>query len=92
MSARAVVRFKRLEHARGLPLPSYQTAGSAGMDLQAAVPEHEPVILAPGERALVPTGFAHGDPARLRGAGAAAIGQCAETGHDMPQCPRDDRL
>lgn len=67
MSARAVVRFKRLEHARGLPLPSYQTAGSAGMDLQAAVPEHEPVILAPGERALVPTGFAMAIPPGFEG-------------------------
>ena len=51
------VRLRRLPHANGLPLPSYETTGSAGMDLRAAVPEGEPLTLAPGGRALVPTGF-----------------------------------
>ena len=51
------VRVVVLPHASGLPLPAYQTAGSAGLDLPAAVPEGEPVALAPhGGRALVPTG------------------------------------
>jgi dUTP pyrophosphatase len=48
----------RLPHGRDLPLPAYQTAGSAGLDLRAALPEAEPVTLAPGERALIPTGLA----------------------------------
>ena len=39
-----------------VPLPAYQTEGSAGMDLCAAVPDA--VVLAPGERCLVPTGIA----------------------------------
>ncbi|MBE7220237.1 MAG: dUTP diphosphatase [Caulobacteraceae bacterium] len=52
------VRLKRLPHAEGLPLPGYATPGAAGLDLRAAVPESEPVTLAPGARALVPTGFA----------------------------------
>jgi dUTP pyrophosphatase len=43
-----------------LPLPSYQTAGAAGMDLPAAVAE--PITLLPGERALVPCGFAMAIP------------------------------
>ena len=47
----------RLPHAEGLPLPAYETPGSAGMDLRAAVPEHEPMTLRPGARALVPTGL-----------------------------------
>ena len=47
----------RLSHADGLPLPSYETAGAAGMDLRAAVPEDRQIILLPGKRALVPTGF-----------------------------------
>ena len=47
----------RLSHAEGLPLPAYETPGSAGMDLRAAVPEHEPMTLRPGARALVPTGL-----------------------------------
>lgn len=49
------VHFQRLEHAEDLLLPSYETSGSAGMDLRAA--NREPVILHPGKRALIPTGF-----------------------------------
>lgn len=52
----ATIRVVRLPHGAGLPLPSYATAGAAGMDLIAAV--HEPVVLAPGQRRLVPTGLA----------------------------------
>lgn len=48
----------RLDHARGLDLPGYETADSAGMDLRAAIPDGEALILAPGKWALVPTGFA----------------------------------
>lgn len=51
------VRVERLPHAEGLALPAYETAGSAGMDLRAALPASEPVILAPGERKLIPTGL-----------------------------------
>jgi len=51
------VRVERLPHADGLPLPAYETSGSAGMDLRAAVAEDAPVTLAPGARALVPTGL-----------------------------------
>lgn len=52
-----VVRVERLPHAEGLPLPAYETEGSAGMDLRAAVPDDQPLTLAPGARALVPTGL-----------------------------------
>lgn len=51
------VRVERLPHAEGLALPAYETTGSAGMDLRAAVAEFEPVVLAPGERKLIPTGL-----------------------------------
>lgn len=51
-----IVQVRRLPHGADLPLPSYATPGSAGMDLLAAV--GEPVTLAPGERRLVPTGLA----------------------------------
>ena len=51
------VRIERLPHAGGLPLPAYETSGSAGMDLRAAVQENVPMILSPGARALVPTGL-----------------------------------
>ncbi|CAN7321116.1 dUTP diphosphatase [Brevundimonas sp. LjRoot202] len=51
------LRVERLPHAEGLPLPAYETSGSAGMDLRAAVADETPMILAPGARALVPTGL-----------------------------------
>lgn len=51
------VRVMRLAHGADLPLPAYETAGAAGMDLRASVGE-ESVILAPGARAMVPTGLA----------------------------------
>ena len=51
------VRVATLAHHEGLLLPAYETAGAAGMDLRAAVAEDAPVTLAPGARALVPTGL-----------------------------------
>ncbi|CAL1690054.1 Deoxyuridine 5'-triphosphate nucleotidohydrolase [Brevundimonas subvibrioides] len=53
----STLRILRLPHAEGLALPAYETAGSAGMDLRAAVPEDAPITLEPGARALVPTGL-----------------------------------
>src|SRR6185312_6241311 len=52
-----VIPVQRLPHADGLPLPDYQSAGAAGMDLLAAVDSKRPVRLKAGERALVPTGL-----------------------------------
>ena len=49
------VAVRRLAHNQDLPLPAYETAQSAGMDLPAAVTED--IVLAPGERALIPTGL-----------------------------------
>ena len=47
-----------MPHGAGLPLPHYASALAAGCDLAAAVPADEPLVLAPGARALVPTGLA----------------------------------
>jgi dUTP pyrophosphatase len=52
------VSVLRLPHAQGLPLPQYQSSLAAGLDLLAAVPETSPVILAPGQSAMIPTGLA----------------------------------
>lgn len=52
------VAVTRLPSGAGLPLPARQTPGASGLDLAAAVPEAAPLTLKPGERALVPTGFA----------------------------------
>jgi len=51
------VGFVRLPHAEGLPLPAYESAGAAGMDLRAAVPDDRPLLILPGKRALMPTGL-----------------------------------
>jgi dUTP pyrophosphatase len=52
------VRVMQLPHGKDLPLPSYQSASAAGLDLLAAVSSTAPVTIAPGARALVPTGIA----------------------------------
>lgn len=52
------VRLRRLSHGIDLPLPTYASAGAAGCDLVAALAADAPLVLAPGARALVPTGIA----------------------------------
>jgi dUTP pyrophosphatase len=52
----ATLRIRRLPHAHDLPLPAYETAGAAGLDLRAALTAG-PLRLEPGERLLVPTGL-----------------------------------
>lgn len=67
MSARSAktlrVKVRRLPHGEGLPLPAYQTADAAGIDLVAAVAADAPVVLKRGERQLIPTGLAFELPA-----------------------------
>ena len=57
ISTRPLIGLVRLPHGEGLDLPAYETSGSAGMDIRAAVPEGQPVSIRPGKRALIPTGF-----------------------------------
>lgn len=58
-----VLGLVRLPHGDGLDLPAYETEGAAGMDLRAANDERTPIILSPGQRVLVPTGFIFEIPA-----------------------------
>ena len=58
MSAQVTIEIRQLPHGEGLPLPAYQSAHAAGLDLLAAVPTDAPLILSPGQYALVPTGLA----------------------------------
>jgi dUTP pyrophosphatase len=64
------VPCKRLAHGADLPLPDYATEGAAGLDLIAAIPQDAPVVIAPGKRAMIPTGLAialpHGFEAQVR--------------------------
>jgi dUTP pyrophosphatase len=61
------VRIMRLPHAADLPLPAYQSAHAAGLDLMAAVPADAPLIIAPGRRAAIPTGLAFALPEGVEG-------------------------
>ena len=51
------LRIARLPHGADLPLPAYQSAFAAGLDLYAAVPADAPIVLAPGAQATIPTGI-----------------------------------
>jgi dUTP pyrophosphatase len=70
----------QLPHGQGLPLPAYETDGSAGMDLRAAVPEHEPIVLRPGDRVLAPTGLAMALPAGFEAQVRPRSGLAAKAG------------
>jgi dUTP diphosphatase len=61
------VRIVRLPHARDLPLPQYQSALAAGLDLMAAVPADAAVDIPPGGRVVIPTGVAIALPAGSEG-------------------------
>jgi dUTP pyrophosphatase len=70
MSTSITIEVVQLPHAEGLPLPAYQSALAAGLDLTAALPDESPLVLAPMQRAIVPTGLAialpEGTEAQLR--------------------------
>ena len=61
------LRIMRLPHGTDLPLPAYQSAQAAGLDLVAAVPSDRPIEIAPGDRALIPTGIAIALPSGSEG-------------------------
>jgi dUTP pyrophosphatase len=84
MTNALTISILRLPGAEDLPLPSYQTSGSAGMDLHAAV--DEPLTIAPGARASVPVGFSVAVPegyeaqVRARSGSARHHGICLANG------------
>tara|TARA_R110002074_G_scaffold52041_21_gene131334 strand:+ start:939 stop:1385 length:447 start_codon:yes stop_codon:yes gene_type:complete len=77
------IAVKRLDHAGDLPLPSYETAGSAGMDVRAA----EEMTLAPGERGLVGTGLAFAIPAGYEIQVRPRSGLALKKGISIPNTP-----
>jgi dUTP pyrophosphatase len=62
---RPLVAVKTLEHFEGLELPAYETPESAGMDLRAAIPADEELVIKPGRRMMVPTGLAMALPSGM---------------------------
>lgn len=77
------IPIKRLESAGDLPLPSYETDGSAGMDVRAA----EEAVIAPGNRALVGTGFAFAIPAGYEIQVRPRSGLALKKGVSIPNTP-----
>ena len=59
------LRIKRLPHSQGLPLPSYETIGSAGLDLRAAIDQD--LVLKPMQRTVIPTGLSLAIPSGFEG-------------------------
>jgi dUTP pyrophosphatase len=86
-SGRIEVRVTRLPHGADLPLPQYQSALAAGLDLLAAVPADAPVELAPGARALVPTGIAIALPPGYEGQVRPRSGLAARHGVTLLNSP-----
>jgi dUTP pyrophosphatase len=84
-AAPVTVRITRLPGARGLPLPERATEGSVGFDLHAAL-ERE-LVLEPGERALVPTGFAIAVPEGHEGQVRPRSGLALRHGLVLPNAP-----
>ena len=86
-SERVEVRVTRLPHGADLPLPEYQSALASGLDLLAAVPADAPLELAPGARALVPTGIAIALPAGFEGQVRPRSGLAARHGVTVLNTP-----
>jgi dUTP pyrophosphatase len=79
------IAVSRLLHNTDLPLPAYETAQSAGMDLAAAI--DAPVTLAPGGRAMVPTGLAIALPAGYEAQVRPRSGLAAKNGVTVLNTP-----
>ncbi|HWV53915.1 dUTP diphosphatase [Pseudorhodoplanes sp.] len=77
----------RLPHGEGLPLPAYQSASAAGLDLVAAVPEGQPMTIAPGGYAMVPTGLAIALPPGTEGQVRPRSGLAAKHGVTVLNSP-----
>jgi len=82
---RIPIKIKRLDHNPDLPLPRYETEGSSGMDIRAAV--DGPVILNPGEVKLIPTGFAISIPPGYEGQVRPRSGLALRHGVGMVNSP-----
>lgn len=79
------VRIQRLPNGDGLPVPSFKTAQSAGLDLAAAVADAVPIP--PGGRALIPTGFAIALPPGHEGQVRPRSGLAVEHGVTVLNAP-----
>ena len=81
------LHLMRLPHAADLPLPQYQSALAAGLDLLAAVLADAPVEIAPGNRAVIPTGIAMALPPGSEGQVRPRSGLAARHGITVLNTP-----
>jgi dUTP pyrophosphatase len=81
------VQIMRLPHGADLPLPAYQSEHAAGIDLYAGVPTDNPVVLAPGEHATIPTGITVALPAGTEGQVRPRSGLAAHHGVTVLNAP-----
>jgi dUTP pyrophosphatase len=81
------IKVVRLPHGAGLPLPAYQSADAAGLDLMAAVPADAPVVIAPGARAQIPTGISIALPRGTEGQVRPRSGLAARHGISVLNTP-----
>jgi dUTP pyrophosphatase len=79
------MQVRRLPHSEGLPLPAYQTAGAAGMDLHAAVSDN--VIIDAGSIVLVPTGLEIAIPSGFEAQVRPRSGLAVKHGISLPNTP-----
>lgn len=87
MNAPLVVPVVVLPHGEGMGLPAHATPDAAGLDLRAAVPDEEPLVLAPGAIALVPTGLTLALPAGTEGQVRPRSGLAAKHGVTVLNSP-----
>jgi len=81
------IQIRRLDHAGDLPLPAYETAAAAGMDLRAALGVDEALTLAPGARAAVPTGLTIALPVGFEGQVRPRSGLALKSGVTLVNTP-----
>jgi dUTP pyrophosphatase len=79
------MQIRRLPHSEGLPLPTYMTAGAAGMDLHAAV--RDDVVIEPGAIVLVPTGLEVAIAEGFEGQVRPRSGLAVKHGISLPNTP-----
>lgn len=87
MNTTVSVPVRRLPHAADLPLPAYQSASAAGLDLLAAVPADRPLTIAPGAFTSVPTGIAIALPTGVEGQVRPRSGLAARHGVTVLNSP-----
>jgi dUTP pyrophosphatase len=81
------VEVMQLAHGDDLPLPAYQSAGASGLDLLAAIPKGQPVIIAPGAFAAIPAGISIALPAGFEAQVRPRSGLAAKHGVSVLNTP-----